>query len=326
MKTTSLTHYWMKFRMSVLFVLLFDFNAFSQESLSWINKNAYELKSESDSTNNDLSFLLNELKGKSIVGLGEASHGTREFYVQKARIIEYLISKCNFKLLAFESLQSVMAPINAYLQTGQGNLKALMKNMALYSTGEIYNLFQRIRQYNKDRAVEDKVVLVGLDHEDYWSDPYTRDKFMTQNLTRAYEDKKSKIIVWAHNTHIMKDTTSNSLSMGSYLNQRFKNDFYAMGFDSFKGIVNVLNEGKFEVHTFKGEESSFSSILAQANHKSLFLPFHKDCPFIGTTISITNIYSNWQGQPKPLQIKPGIDFDGIVFIRETSPSIKLGQE
>lgn len=321
MRNTYSPHYWMKFRISILFVLLFNFTTSAQESLSWINKNAYELKS--DSTNNDLSFLLSELKGKSIVGLGEASHGTREFYAQKARIIEFLISRCNFKLLAFEYQQTVMVPINIYLQTGKGNLKELMKPMALYSTEEIYNLFQRIRQYNKDKTSENKVILIGIDSKDYWEDPYTRDKFMAENLIRSYEPKKSKTIVWTHNVHIMKDTASNSFALGLYLNQRFKNEFYAIGFDTFKGIVNVLNEGEFEAHTFQAEESSFSNMLSQADNKSFFLPFHEAGPFTGTTVSITNIYSNWQGPPKPLPIKPGIDFDAIIFIRNTSPSIRL---
>ena len=326
MKNSYSTHYWMKLKISILFVLLFALTASGQESLNWINKNAYELKL--DSTKNDLSFLLNELRGKSIVGLGEASHGTREFFVQKARIIEYLISKCNFKLLAFECQQSMMVPINKYLQTGEGNLKELMKPMALYSTEEIYNLFQRIRQYNKDKTSENRVALIGVDREDYWGDPYTRDKFMTDNLIKSYEDKKSKTIVWTHNVHIMKDTTSNSFAMGLYLNHYFKNEHYVIGFDTFRGMVNILNEGEFEVHTFQTKASTFSNMLAQAKAKasSFFLSFHKDGSFKGTTTFITNIYSNWQGTPKPMPIKPGIDLDGIVFIRDTSPSIRLSQD
>lgn len=316
----------MKFIFSILFVLLFTFAVSGQESLSWINKNAYELKSGSDSATTDLFFLLKELRGKSIVGLGEASHGTREFYVQKARIIEYLISKCDFKLLAFESPQSIIVPINLYLQNGEGNLKGLMKHMALYRTEEIYELFHKIRQYNAERTPENKVVLIGVDSEDYWVDPYTRDSFMTENLIKTYEETKSKTIVWTHNAHIMKDTTSNSFAMGLHLNRYFKNEFYAIGFDTYKGTVNVLNEGEFEAHAFQAKTGTLSNILAQAKSKSFFLPFHKDDPFTGTTTLITNIYSNWQGPPKPLPIKPGIDFDGIIFIRDTSPSIRLSLE
>jgi erythromycin esterase-like protein len=325
MKNAYSTPYWMKFKVSFIFVFIFAFNASGQDTLNWINQNAYELKSDSTSTNNDLSFLLKELSGKTVVGLGEASHGTREFYIQKTRIIEYLINKCDFKLLSFEFQQSLMAPINRYVQTGEGNLKVLMKEMALYTTEEIYNLFQLIRQYNKDKHSDDKVVITGLDHKDYWPDPYTRDKYMTENLIKSHEIKKSKAIVWTHNVHLMKDTTSNSMAMGSYLNQHFKNAFYAIGFDTFKGTVNVLNDGQFEEHAFQAKESTFSTLLAQAKYSSFFLPFPKESPFTGKTSLITNIYSNWQDL-KPLPIKPGIDFDGIVFIRDTSASIKLSQE
>ncbi|MEJ5962723.1 erythromycin esterase family protein [Pedobacter immunditicola] len=314
--------HWIKFRISFIFLLLFAFTATGQVSLSWVNKNAYELKS--DATNKDLLFLSKELKGKNIVGLGEASHGTREFYLQKARIIEYLINKCEFKLLCFESPQATMAPINIYLQTGEGNLRELMRHMYLYSTEEIFNLFERIRQYNKGKVTEDKVVLMGMDHEDYWGDPYTRDKLMTENLIRSYKVRKSKTIVWTHNVHMLKDTISNSLAMGSYLNQHFGNAFYAIGFDTFKGMVNVLHDGEFEMLTFQAQANSLSNMLAQARYKTFFLPFPQQSPFIGTTSLITNIYANRQ-EPKPLPIKPGVDFDAIIFIRDTSASIKLSQ-
>ena len=323
MKNSCSIQYWIKFIISFSFVLLFAFTAAGQEPLRWVNKNAYELKS--DSTNYDLSFLSKELRGKNVVGLGEASHGTREFYIQKARIIAYLINECDFKLLSFESPHATMVPINTYLQTGEGNLREFMKNMFLFNTEEIFNLFQRIRQFNKDKALEDKVVLIGMDNEEYWGDPYTRDKFMTENLIRSYEVKKSKTIVWTHNVHIMKDTTSNSLALGSYLNQHFGDAFYAIGFDTFKGTVNVLHDGEFEVLTFQAKDNSLSHMLAQAKYKTFYLPFHKKSPFIGTTSLITNIYSNRQ-EPKPLPIKPGLDFDGIIFIRDTSASIKLSQE
>ncbi|WP_432710027.1 erythromycin esterase family protein [Pedobacter sp.] len=310
---------------SFMFFVLFAFTASGQDSLNWINKNAYEIHSNPTLGNNDLSFLLKELNGKTVVGLGEASHGTREFYVQKARIIAYLINHCNFKLLAFEVPQSLITPINIYVQSREGNLKEFMAKIGLYNTEEIYNLFQLISQYNKDKALDEKVVITGFDHKDYWPDPYSRDKYMTENLVKSYEVKKSKTIVWTHNVHIMKDTTSNSLAMGSYLNQHFKNAFYSIGFDTFKGTVNVLNNGEFEEHHFQAKEGTLSTLFEQVKYKSFFLPFPFESPFNGKTIHITNIYSNWQ-EFKPLPIKPGVDFDGIIFIRDTSASVKLSKE
>lgn len=315
----------MKLKLLATLLLLTTATAYCQDdAVKWINKNAFELDSGSSKSNDDLSFLSKELRGKTIVGLGEASHGTREFYVQKARMIEHLVSKCDFRQLAFEFAQTHIAPINQYLQTGEGNLKELMRPMALYNTEEIYNLFQWIRQYNQGQSPENKVVLTGADREVYWSDPFTRDKYMAENIIKSYEIEKRKTIVWAHNVHIAKDTTMAEVpAMGTYLKRHFGAKFYVVGFDTYKGTVNVLSKGEFETHPFEGNENSFSGTFAKARYETFFLPFNRErTSFTETTGLITNIYSNWQ-KLTPLPIRPGVDFDAIVFIRNTSASVKL---
>ncbi|KIO76786.1 hypothetical protein TH53_12735 [Pedobacter lusitanus] len=303
----------------ILIFMLFSYSASGQDSINWINKNAQELNSDLPLNISDLDFLKTELANKTIIGLGEASHGTHEFYILKAQVISYLVSKVDFNLIAFEVPQSIMAPINSYLQTGEGNLKELMKDLALYSTEEIYNSLLWLRQYNISKP-NNKVILIGLDHEDYWSNPITRDKFMAENLIKSSDSERKKAIVWTHNAHLQKDSVS--LSMGSYLKRQLGDQFYAIGFDTYQGTVNVLKDGKFETHIFKAEENSFSHMLAQTKYSSFFLPFHKGNPFNGVTGFITNIYSDWR-EPKPLSIKIGVDFDSILFIRNTTHSIKL---
>lgn len=286
-----------------------------QNDINWINKNAHAL--------DDLSFLSTELGDKAVVGLGEASHGTSEFYAQKARIIEYLVTNAHFKRLSFECPQSFLAPVNQVLQGGQGDLQELMKNMGLYNTKEIYALFLWIGQYNKGKAAGDKVTLDGFDKEDYWADPFTRDKYMAENVVKSYDSTKSKTIVWTHNVHILKDTTNKYSAMGLYLKQRFGTAFYAVGFDTYEGTVSVLNEGQFEPHTFGGIPASFSGTLAKASLPAFFLPLEKG-PLTGTTVAVSNFYSNWQGI-KPLPVVPGADLDALIFIRQTSASVKLGE-
>ncbi len=312
----------MKFKISLGLLLLFALRAIGQESpIDWVNKNAHELTSDSFSVKSDLSFLKEELRGKNIVALGEASHGTHEFYVQKARIISYLISECDFKILSFECPESIMKPINLYLQSGEGDLDELMKDMALYNASEIHTLFMQIRQYNIDKAPEHRVVLTGFDSQDFWGDPFTRDQHMSDKLIRSYEVNKYKTIVWAHNVHIQKDTTAKFMSLGAYLKKQYANAFYAICFDTDNGTVNVWNDD-FEEHTFQAMEGSLSNTLAKARYDAFFLPLdRKASPFNGTISLITNIYSNWQ-EPKPLPIKPGLDFDAMIFIRNTSASIK----
>lgn len=284
----------------------------------WINKNACTLRTSGTS---DLDFLSKELAGKTMVALGEASHGTSEFYLQKARMIAYLVQQQEYRTLAFECPGALMEPINAYLQSGQGQLKELMQPLALYNTDEIYRMFKWIRQYNENKADKDKVVLTGFDHADYWADPFTRDKFMAGNVVADYEAHKRKTIVWAHNVHLVKDTTAEYQALGAYLKRALGNQFYVVAFDTYRGSVNVLNEGKFEAHTFEREQNSFSGTLAKAKSAAFFLPLDRSAS-VDSTIALTLIYSNWQGV-KSLSIVPGRDVDALVFIRNTTASVKL---
>ncbi len=280
----------------ILCLLLSSLSLCAQESsVDWINKNAYQLNSNSVSDNHDLRFLTKKLKNKSIIGLGEASHGTQEFYIQKRRIIQYLTSKDNYKIIAFECPQTAIEPINQYLQNGSGDLAAMLKPMGLYNSEELYKLFQWLMEFNKSKSSTDKVKLIGFDSAEYWGNPLKRDQLMSENFTKTHKIKKLKTILWAHNLHLAKDTTmANYKAMGWHIKQEFENQFYVIGFDTYKGNVSTISNGKFEKHDFEGKEGSFSSLFAKAKYPSFFIDFHKTPnPLINTLNSITNLYSNW---------------------------------
>jgi erythromycin esterase-like protein len=150
----------MMFRLLVLLVFLTAPAAYAQDQeTDWINDNAYELKADSASGSDDLRFLSEELKDRTVVGLGEATHGTREFFAQKRRIIESIVSQHGFRLLAFEFTDAALAPVNQYLQSGQGDLRQLMQPLRLYNTEELHALFRWIRQHNSTKPAQDRVVL-----------------------------------------------------------------------------------------------------------------------------------------------------------------------
>lgn len=162
----------MKIKTIVAFALILSsLSAYSQDkNLQWINENAVSL-AENHSSDTTFSFLDSELKENTILGLGEASHGTHEFYTQKAHIIQYLIKNSNYKLIGFELTQAYLKPINDYIQNGNGDLKGLMKDLMLYNTQEIFELFQWIKEYNQKQTASKKVILFGFDSEDFWYDP-----------------------------------------------------------------------------------------------------------------------------------------------------------
>lgn len=300
---------------------------YAQDStINWLNKNCQPLKSESSSRKyDDLRFLNELLKGKSIIGLGEASHGTEEFYYQKSRIVEYLVQKEGFKMLALEAPASIVAPINSYIKNGEGDLKSMLKSMGLYNSKELYRLFVWLKEFNKAKLAKEKVEIIGFDSERYWQDPYTRDELTAGSFIEKHSINNSKTIFWAHNLHIAKDATmTEHKAMGYYIKKRFGNNFYAIGFDTYQGSVNVLNNnGELESHEFAGNEDTFSSLFAKVEYPQFFIDFTgENNPLTNNVNKITNLYSNWK-TPIPLPIRIGSDFDGIIFIRETSASIGL---
>ncbi|EDM35350.1 hypothetical protein PBAL39_12810 [Pedobacter sp. BAL39] len=308
-----------------VFVLFATFSASSQvDTLKWINEQAYPLHSDATMGNSDLHFLKNELKGKSIVALGEASHGTHEFYTEKSRIISYLIENCGFRSVAFEIPDSVMMQINSFVHGEQVDLKKIMKGLGLYGTEEIYGLFVKLRDHNRNSSPEKQVTLKGFDKPEYWSDPISRDGFMAENVIKMVSDKDNKIILWAHNVHVLKDTTAKYMSMGGYLKKHFDDRYFALAMDTYQGSVNVMDSAReFEAHTFQTNEHTLSGWLSKARSDRFYLKFDAtQNPFKDTISFITNIYSNWQ-ELKPIPIHPGIDIDAIIFIKNTTPSTKL---
>lgn len=302
------------------YFLILPFEIYAQDNrLEWVNNHANELTT--DTGLNDLKFLSKKLAGKTIVGLGEASHGTQEFYFQKSRIVRYLVNVENFRLIAFEAPANYIEPINNYIQKGEGDLKDMLVPLGLYNSDGIYKLVEWLKAFNLSKPANEKVRIIGFDDEDYWGDPLNRDELMAQNFIGKHKVDTRKSILWSHNLHIAKDTTmAQYKAMGFHIRKAYGNDFYAVGFDTFRGSVNVLSDGQFESHDFGGIENTIAALFSKAKFSSFFIDFQDvSNPFANNTVLISNFYSNWR-DPQPLPIAPGRDFDALIFIRETTAS------
>jgi hypothetical protein len=84
--------------------------------VDWLRTNAMPVRSvDPGSGSSDLQPLKTILQGVRVVGLGEATHGTREFFQFKHRVIEFLVTKMNFKVLAIQTGYGSTADINNYV-------------------------------------------------------------------------------------------------------------------------------------------------------------------------------------------------------------------
>lgn len=276
-------------------------------------------------TYEDLRFLSELLEGKTAVGLGEASHGTHEFYVQKGRIIKYLIQEEGFGVLALEAASGSIEPLDRFVKDASGDLKEMLGAMGLYNSREMHDLLVWLMEYNKNKPEKDRFRLIGIDSEEYWANPYTRDELMAANFIEKHKSAQAKSIIWSHNLHIAKDTTMAEFkAMGYYIKEALGSSFYVIGFDTYKGTYNVLDSsGKFEKHSFEGNGITFSRLFSNVKHKAFFIDFvAAGSPLKNQVNKITNLYSNWK-TPAPLPVKLGSDFDGLIFIRVTTASTPL---
>ena len=133
---------------------------------TWIRQNAHPLQTtEPGEANADLQPLKQMVGDAAIVGLGEANHGTHEFFTMKQRIFEFLVEQMGFTTLAFENGWDASRQIDNYILTGNGNLDTLMRNdlYAAWQTEEVRNLIEWMRAYDADPAHATKVHFVGID-------------------------------------------------------------------------------------------------------------------------------------------------------------------
>lgn len=114
----------MKITIIIAFVLnslIFGTMCFGQEVaqveendiISWIQENAIPISHvEAGKGFDDLQPLKEILKDVKVVGLGEATHGTREFFQIKHRLLEFLVTEMGFTGFALEAPYYASQPIS----------------------------------------------------------------------------------------------------------------------------------------------------------------------------------------------------------------------
>ena len=98
--------------------------------ISWIKKNAIPISSlDPGNSFNDLMPLKKILSSAQVIGLGETTHGTSEFYRFKHRMLQFLNEEMNCNAIVFEDGFTEGLAINQYVLNGKGNLDSVMKLM-----------------------------------------------------------------------------------------------------------------------------------------------------------------------------------------------------
>ncbi|MGY5132034.1 erythromycin esterase family protein [Streptomyces nigrescens] len=87
-----------------------------------------------------------------MVGLGEATHGSHEFFTMKERVFRYLVEEKGFTTFALELSWSAGLQIDDYLQTGKGDARKIAEETLTntpWDHEEFVSLIEWMRDYNR---------------------------------------------------------------------------------------------------------------------------------------------------------------------------------
>lgn len=135
------------------------------EVVRWLAQTAAPLATlEAGGSLADLAPLRAIVGDARIVALGEATHGSHEFFAFKRRALEFLVSELGFTDFAMETDWTQALAVNEFVEHGHGTLENALANLAgLWRTEEYRDLLTWMRAWNADPAHARKLRFHGLD-------------------------------------------------------------------------------------------------------------------------------------------------------------------
>jgi len=146
----------------------------------------------------DLTPLFKKIGDARIVMLGEASHGTHEFYTWRSYISRRLIQEKNFNFIAVEGDWPDCYRINRYIKNykdaGTDSKEVLSQFRRwptwMWANWEILELTNWLKQYNSSIPLNKKIGFYGLDVYSLWESMEVIMQYLTKVDKKALETAK----------------------------------------------------------------------------------------------------------------------------------------
>lgn len=100
-----------------------------------------------------------------IIGLGEATHGTREFFRLKHRLFRHLVRNEGARVFAIEANFPETLDINDYVLHGTGDPREALENIYFWTWNveSVLSFIEWMRSFNEGRPLDDRVRFYGFD-------------------------------------------------------------------------------------------------------------------------------------------------------------------
>jgi len=127
-------------------------------------------------TAQDLTPLLNDIQDRPVVMLGEASHGTHEYYTWRTAISKRLIQEKGFRFIAVEGDWPDCYKINRYIKGYKDAGDTIREVLGafdrwptwMWANWEVAALAEWLREYNQHLPHDQKIGFYGLDVYSLW--------------------------------------------------------------------------------------------------------------------------------------------------------------
>jgi len=90
-------------------------------------------------------------KNRSVIAMGEATHGTHEFFQVKSNMFKYLVERFGFNVFALEANFNECEKVNQYILSGIGDSRQIVNEFMLWpwKTEEMLELIEWMKDYNQ---------------------------------------------------------------------------------------------------------------------------------------------------------------------------------
>lgn len=140
----------------------------------------------------DLEGFLAAVHQARVIGLGESTHGTGEFFRLKHRLVELLVRRAGFRVFALEANMLTAARLDAWVQGGPGTVEQAMAGLfTVWHTREVRDLLLELRAWNGKHPA-DPVRVAGVDMQDHRSPADTLRALISRldpGLARTVEER-----------------------------------------------------------------------------------------------------------------------------------------
>src|SRR5690625_4591559 len=119
----------------------------------------------------ELSELADLITNERLVLLGEASHGTSEFYTKRAFLSKHLTEERDFDFIAVEGDWASLSRINEFVkhkESGPATIEEALENVVrwplwMWRNHEFKELVEWLHSYNASLPMNERVGLYGID-------------------------------------------------------------------------------------------------------------------------------------------------------------------